>query len=193
MRLSTMLTTLKDKLENLIEEKTWYTQSEWAQVALDKMIRLAIYLIEHVDGKIEKAKNKLKLDYEYKLLDEKAKEELRELLENIARYFDLQREERERKAEEIHILTLDKAHKKALKAAEISLANVQKITNGWNTVLTAFSQCRQKTQDTFTQLKGVPRHLLFMYSPFKQNYHYLRPKPTLEYNVETRHKSKAIH
>lgn len=197
MKLSTMLIALKDKLENLMEEKTWYTQSEWAQEALDKMIRLAIYLIERTDGKLEKAKQKLKLEYEYKLIDEKAKEELRELLERMAVYFKEQREEALKKAEDYAYcvrLNLENEQKKALKGVEQSLVNIQKLTNGLNTILTAFSQCKQKTGETFAQLKNVPRHLLFVYSPFKQNYHYPRPRLVIDENsVETHHNSKLIH
>src|SRR5688572_13918748 len=111
MKLSTTLTMLKDKLESLIEEKTWYSHSEFAQEALDKMIRLAMYFIEKVDGKLDKAKNKLKLDYEYKLIDEKVKEELRELLERIALYIEQQKEEALKKAEEIHVINIEQVQK----------------------------------------------------------------------------------
>lgn len=159
-----MLTALKDKLESLIEEKTWYTQSEWTQEILDKMIRLAVFLIDRLDGKLEKTKHKLKLDYEYRLIDEKAKEELRELLEKIAMYFEEQKEQSLKHTEYLE------TQSKVLKKLEESLENVQKMTNGWNTILNAFNQCKQKTGNTFAQLRNVPRHLLFLYSPFKQNH-----------------------
>lgn len=196
MRLSTMLTALKEKLESLIEEKTWYSQSEFAQAALDQMIRLAIYLIEKVDGKSEKVKNKLKLDYEYKLIEDKTKEELRELLEKIAMYLEQKKEEELKKAEEFHVINLEQAQKDAFKSAEKSFITLQSMTNGFNSILTTFSQCRQKTGETFTQLKCVPRHLLFLYSPFKQDYHYPRPKPAIELEQstnETRLKFKMMH
>lgn len=81
MGIEAKLDKLKDKLEDLIEEKTWYADANpiLNVSELDLRIRLALYLIDMLGGKEDKLKNKCKLKADQQATDEKDKE--RKLLE----------------------------------------------------------------------------------------------------------------
>lgn len=76
MGISAKLDKLKDKLKDFIEEKTWYADGNpILDIAeLDLKIRLALFLIDLLDGKSDRVKNTVKLKADQQAIDEKEKE-----------------------------------------------------------------------------------------------------------------------
>ncbi len=83
MGIEAKLDKLKDKLKDLIEERTWYADANPILNVgeLDLKIRLALFLIDLLDGRADKAKTKYKLKEEHLAAEEKEKE--RKFLEDL--------------------------------------------------------------------------------------------------------------
>jgi hypothetical protein len=194
MALSEKRDTLKEKIKDLIEEKTWYGDVNLSLdiEALNLKIRLAIYLIDHLDGTIDKRKRKSKEQEENRLLQEKHQEELEKLLDYIHAYFDDLREaDRRQEAKKTYYTNLyrikEKEKLEKLQESLNSILALQQTRERLTPQYRFFNKYKEHALGLITKLKNIPRNMFFMYSPINKKHAYVN---TLEYKNKNKNKNK---